>query len=176
MALTANTIPSQVTTFPTPYDATNAFTTSAGQTLTATGFLNNQNTQVDLGGANPVSAAGRTDGVWTLDVTSVAFGSANEFYQFALLGSNDPAFGAGNVELLEFYDIAATAALRIIPNTLGATPTIPPVGLGGMTIQRPFTNLQCLIYYRFLQCFLTVGGTSPSITVTSWISRAGIQV
>ena len=176
MALVANAIPSQVTTYPTPYDATNAFTTPGGQTLTANGLVNNQNASVDLGGANPVSSAGRTEGIWTLNVTAVNFATANEFYQFALEGSNDPAFGAGNVELLESYDLAATAALRIIPNVLGATPTIPPVGLGGMIIQKPFTNLQCLIYYRFLQCSLIVGGTSPSITVASWISRAQISV
>jgi hypothetical protein len=64
MALTANTIPSQVTTYPCPYDATLAF--CSAQTLTATGYFNNLNSgQIDLGGAAPVSAAGRTDFIWS---------------------------------------------------------------------------------------------------------------
>lgn len=175
MALTALAIPSQVTTFPCPFDAMNAFTDT--QTLTATGYLNNLNSGIlDLGGAKPVSAVGRTDGVWNIDVTAVDVTSGDETYQLALLGSNDSAFGNGNVELLSFYDIAAASSGRVIATLLGATPAIPPTGLAGMIIQRPFTNLCCRIYYRYLKARAIIGGTTPSITLTSWISRAGIDV
>lgn len=175
MVLTASLIPSQITAFPCPYDATRAF--CSAQTLTATGYLNNLNSgQVDLGGPNPISAAGRTDGIFNIDITAINFGTSDESYTIRLLGSNDAAFGNGNVELLAMHDFAATAALRNLATILGATPTIPPTGLAGTLVQLPFTNLMQRIYYRYLQAHLVVVGTGPSITLTSWISRAGIDV
>jgi hypothetical protein len=176
MALTANLIPSQVTTFPCPYDATLAFTSA--QTMTATGYLNNVGTgQLDLGGAAPVSAAGRTDFIWSLLLGATNFGTADESYTFRLLGSNDVAFGNGNVELLAKHDIAATAALRdMAGGVLGATPAIPRVNTAGTIIQMPATNLMQYIYYRFLRAHMTAVGTGPSVIVTSWISRANINV
>lgn len=175
MALTALAIPSQVATFPCPYDAALAFTDT--QTLTATGYLNNLNSGIlDLGGAKPVSAVGRTDGIWNIDVTTVDMSSGDEFYQFALLGSNDAAFGNGNVDLLAFYDIAAAVAGRVIATLLGITPTIPPTGMAGMIIQKPFTNLACRIYYRYVKARVIIGGTTPNLICTSWISRANIDV
>jgi hypothetical protein len=175
MALTANAIPSQVTTFPCPWDAQLAFTDT--QTLAATGYLNNLNSgQIDLGGAKPVAAAGRTDFIWNLDITAIDVSSGDETYQLALLGSNDTSFGNGNVELLAFHDLAAASAGRVIATLLGVSPTIPPTNLGGTLIQLPATNLMQRIYYRFLRARLIAGGTTPSITLSSWISRAGIDV
>jgi hypothetical protein len=175
MALTALAIPSQVTEFPTPFDALTAFTDT--QTLTATGYLNNLNSgQIDLGGAKPVSAVGRVDGIWSLLLGATNFGTSDESYTFRLLGSNDVAFGNGNVELLAMHDVAATAALRNLATILGATPTMPPTGLAGTLFQMPFTNLMQRIYYRYLRCHLVVVGTGPSVVATSWISRAGIDV
>ena len=175
MALTALAIPSQTQAFPGPFDALLAFTSA--QTITATGYLNNLNSgQLDLGGGNPVSAAGRTDFIWNMLLTAANFGTADESYTFRLLGSNDVAFGNGNVELLSQYDIAATAALRSLTNILGATPTIPPTGLAGALLQKPCTNLMYRIYYRYLRCHMTAVGTGPSVAITSWITRAGIDV
>jgi hypothetical protein len=124
MALTANTIPSQVTTFPCPYDATLAFTSA--QTLTATGYLNNLNSgQLDLGGGAPVSAAGRTDFIWNMDITAIDVSSGDETYKLHLFGSQDVAFGNGNVELLAFHDLAAASAGRQVATILGVTPDDP---------------------------------------------------
>src|ERR1700691_1905161 len=160
MALTALAIPSQITTFPCPFDALLAFTSA--QTITATGYLNNLNSgQLDLGGPNPVSAVGRTDGIWNIDITALNVATGDESYTLRLLGSNDVAFGNGNVELLEQYDIAATAALRNLANICGINPTVPPTGLAGMIIQKPFTNLCMRIYYRYLRAHLVVVGTGP---------------
>ena len=125
MALTANLIPSQVPFYATPFDAQTAFTSA--QTLVATGYLNNLNSgQVDLGGSSPSSAAGRTNGMWVLDITALDFSSNDEIYTFHLVGSNDVAFGNGNVEQLATHNFAATAALRTVATIWGATPTIPP--------------------------------------------------
>jgi hypothetical protein len=172
MALTANTVPSHVPFYATPFDAQTAFT--AAQTLTATGYLNNLNSgQVDLGGANPASGAGRTNGMWVLDITALDFSSADETYKLHLVASNDVAFGNGNVELLAFHDFAAVTAGRQVATIFGATPTIPPTGTAGTILQLPFTNLMQRIVYRYLRCYLVVGGTTPSITVTSWLSFGG---
>lgn len=175
MALTALAIPSQFQAFPTPYDAMLAFTDT--QTLTATGYLNNLNSgQIDLGGAKPVSAVGRTDFIWTLNITACDFASADESYKLCLFGSNDAAFGNGNVELLAFHDLAAASAGRQVATILGASPTIPPTNLAGTIIQLPATNLMQRIFYRYLRAYAVIGGTTPSITLTSFISRAEIKV
>jgi hypothetical protein len=175
MALTANLIPSQIAPFPAPFDASLAFTNA--QTVVATGYLNNLNSgQIDLGGSNPVAAAGRVDGIWNLLLGTTNFGTADESYTFRLLGSNDTNFANGNCELLAMYDVAATAALRNLATILGASSTIPPTGLAQSLFQRPFTNLVGRIYYRFLRCHMVAVGTGPSVIATSWISRAGIDV
>ncbi len=175
MALTANAIPSQVTTFPCPYDATLAF--CSAQQLTATGYFNNLNSgQLDLGGSAPVSAAGRTDFIWNIDITQLDETTTDEVYKLCLFGSNDVAFGNGNVELLAFHDFAGVAANRVVATILGINPAIPPTGLGGSLIQIPATNLMQRIYYRYLRMYGVLSGTTPIITATAWISRAGIDV
>jgi hypothetical protein len=171
MAITANTIPSQVPFPPAPYDAQLAF--CSAQTLTATGYLNNvQATNIDLGGGVPVSAAGRTEGLWCMDITAIDFTSGDETYLLALLGSNDSAFGNGNVELIALHDFAAAVAGRVIPTLLGVTPTIPPANVAGTLLHLPFTNLIQRNVFRYLRARAVIGGTTPSITLTSWLSYA----
>jgi hypothetical protein len=174
MALTANAIPSQITTFPCPYDAMLAFCNA--QTLNATGYFNNLNSgQIDLGGSSPVSAAGRTDFIWNMDITTLDETTADEVYKLHLFGSNDVAFGNGNVELLAFHDFAGATANRQVATILGISPVVPPVGLGGTIVQIPATNLMQRIIYRYLRCYLVAAGTTPIITMTSWISKAEIK-
>lgn len=174
MPLTANLIPSQVTTFPCPYDAMLAF--CSAQTIAATGYLNNVGTGVvDLGGGSPVSAAGRTDGIFSLDLTAMDFGSVDESYKVYLFGSNDAAFGNGNVEELASHSFGAVTAGRAVPTIMGASPTIPPTNLGGTIVQLPFTNLMQRIYYRYLKAYVVISGTSPTMTVTAWVSRAQVD-
>jgi hypothetical protein len=175
MALTANLIPSQITTFPCPYDAQLAF--CSAQTLNATGYFNNLNSgQIDLGGGTPVSAAGRTDFIWSMDITTLDETTTDEVYKLHLFGSNDAVFGNGNVELLAFHDFAGVVANRQVATILGVNPAIPPAGLGGTIVQLPATNLMQRIYYRYLRCYLVASGTTPIITMTSWISRAEINI
>jgi hypothetical protein len=177
MALTSLALPSQITTFPCPIDA--ALTLCNAQTLTATGYLGNASpTQIDLGGNQPVAGVGRTDFIWTMQITSINFGSADESYTFRLLGSNDVAWGSGNIELLAMHDFAATSALRSMAGSvLGATPTIPPPGRGGSLIQLPASNQMQMINYRYVRAHLTLVGTAGSgVTLTSWLSRANINV
>ena len=177
MALTANLIPSQITTFPCPYDATLAFCSAQTLNSVASGFLaGNVNATLDLGGAVPVSAAGRTDFIWNMDITVLDETTTDEVYKLHLFGSQDPVFGNGNVELLAFHDFAGVVANRQVATILGVNPVIPPAGLGGTIIQIPATNLMQRIYYRYLKVYTKLSGTTPILTFTSWISRAEIDV
>lgn len=174
MALTANAIPSQIQTYPCPYDAMTAFCNA--QQLTATGYFNNLNSGVvDLGGAAPVSAAGRTDFIWNMDITQLDETTTDEVYKLCLFGSNDAAFGNGNVELLAFHDFAGVSTNRQVATILGASPAVPPTGLAGTIVQLPATNLMQRIIYRYLKCYGVLSGTTPIITMTSWISKAQVK-
>ena len=174
MALTPLTIPSQIAEFPCPFDALLAFCDT--QQLTSTGYFNNLNSgQIDLGGNKPVSAVGRTDFIWNMDLTVLDETTTDETYKIGLVGSNDVAFTAGNVELLAFHDFSL-AANRVLPAILGTSPAVPATGLAGTLIQIPATNLMQRIYYRYLRMYGLLGGTTPIITATAWISRAGIDV
>jgi hypothetical protein len=174
MALTALAIPSQINEFPCPFDAMLAFCDT--QQLTATGYFNNLNSgQIDLGGNKPVSAVGRTDFIWNMDLTVLDETTTDETYKICLFGSNDVAFGNGNVELLALHDFGLSAN-RVVATILGTSPAIPATGLAGTLIQIPATNLMQRIYYRYLRMYGVLAGTTPIITATSWISRAGIDV
>lgn len=173
MALTANTIPSQFSLYNSPVDAAMQFTT--GETLTATGYMGSS-TQLDLGGSNPAAAAGRHEGIWNILISAVDMSSVDETYRFFLLGSNDAAWANGNVERLAMHDLAAATAGRIIPTILGASPAIPPTNLTGTQLQILFTNLMQRILYRYLRGYVVIGGTTPSVTYQSWISKADVKV
>lgn len=176
MALTANLIPSQITTYPCPYDATLAFCSAQTLNTVTTGVLvGNVNPTIDLGGASPVSAAGRTDFIWNLDITQLDETTTDEVYKIGLIGSNDVAFGAGNVELLAFHDFAL-AANRVFPAILGTSPAVPPANLAGTIVQIPATNIMQRIIYRYLKLYTSLAGTTPILVFSSWISRANIDV
>jgi hypothetical protein len=173
MPLTAGNLPSQAPQYAVPFDRSTCF--ADAQTLTLTGDLNNVNAQLDIGGVTNVagggvgSGAGRSDGVWVLNIPAMDLASGDESYRFHLLGSNDSAFGPGNVDLLGFHDFAAASAGRIIPTLMG-----PSLAAGGAAsrVYVPFVNLRQGLVYRYLRCRVVIGGTTPSITVTSWLSFA----
>lgn len=162
MALTQTLLPVIAPTHAVPYDTLQAF--ALAQTLTASGFATNVNTQLTMG-------PGRMEGYWALDITNVFITSANEFYQFALLGSNDPNFAAGNVDLIAFYDLASSTATRLAVNSLLGinTTNVPPFGNAGVNFVTPFSNQRGNFVFEFMQLYLTVGGTTPSVTFSSWL-------
>lgn len=170
MALTANALPSIPPLPIAPFDANLAF--CSAQTLIATGYFNNLNSgQIDLGSGSGLTAgAGRKEFYWAIDITAIDMASADESYKLHLFGSNDVAFGNGNVELLAFHDFGAGSAQRQVATILGATPTVPPTGKAGTLLHILATNLMQLIVYRYLRMYAVIAGTTPSITATSWIS------
>jgi hypothetical protein len=179
MALTANPLPSQVPTIAAPFDAAMAF--ARAQTLVATGYVNNLNSgQLDLGssgveGVTGDEGAGRLDATLVMSITAMDFSSNDESYWFALLGSNDAAFGNGNVEVLAFHDFAAVTAGRVIPTLLGASPAIPWLAGSGTLVHMPFMNMMQRLLYRYLRLRCIIAGTTPSVTLSAWVSSLGVH-
>jgi hypothetical protein len=161
-----------------PIDA--AATFCLNSTLTASAWLTGAAT-------SPITLpAGRTQGLWMLQIQNLGnaalFPSNNEFYQFFLYGSNDPNFAAGNCDLLGVYDLAATAALRLgspagqgapFAGFGGSLISTPPLGLqqpGAAIYAIPVGNDRDIFVLQFMNAFVNIGGTTPSITVSSWFS------
>jgi hypothetical protein len=185
MGLVRSSLPNNAPTRSVPFDTALSF--GLGVSLTASGWVSGAPANfVNLGGpVSPNQSAtfpafvGRTQGSWLLQVSAANVASGNEFYQFFLFGSNDPAFGAGNCDLLGAYDIAATAALRLgLPaGQAAAWPGIGGGSAGNLSApvssaiyNIPFSNDRDLFTFQFLNLFVTMGGTSPSLTVSSWLS------
>jgi hypothetical protein len=171
MPLSSGALPSQPSQYAVPYDARAAFCDQ--QNRTSNGDFDNVNPTIDVGGpvqfpsgAGLGSAAGRIDGIWIVNATVLDFANGDETYRIHLIASNDVNFNAGNVDLLGFVDFAAAPAGRIIATTMGASLPAPT------RIYQPFCNLRQGILYRYAKLRLTVGGTTPSITLTSWLSFA----
>ena len=180
MPLTANALPSQVPTISCPFDVQNAF--GPQQTLAATGYLQlgGSPAQLDLGGAGPfvgasVSSAGLSRGMWVLQITSIDVVTGDERYDFHLVGSNDVAFGNGNVEQLACHNIGGATG-RMVATIWGASPTIPPAGHGGVLVYVPWMNFMQRICYRYVRCYVVISGTTPSVTVLSWLSHSANQI
>jgi hypothetical protein len=171
MGLVRSSLPFNTATRSVPFDAAMSF--GLGVSLTASGWVSGAATSfVNLGppvtssqSAATPSNVGRVQGTWLLQVASASVASANEFYQFFLYGSNDPAFAAGNADLLGAYDIAATAALRL-GDPAGQAAAWPGVGGGSgggnlgvssAIYNIPFSNDRDLFTFQFINLFLRDG-------------------
>jgi hypothetical protein len=133
---------------------------AAAQAISATGYLNNVNTQLDVG-------AGRTGFFAVVDIT--AQGGTTPSFQFHVFGSNDVAFGNGNVEDLMEFDYAPATAQRLVPTIVGGSIAVPDAGRAGTLIAKPFWNFgQGNIVYRYLRLYAVLAGTTPTMTLTAW--------
>lgn len=168
MAITANTLPSVYPDYALPVDSSLQF--ASAQTLTASGYVNNGTAQIQV---NP----GRLTGMLACDITAVATGSSNEYYQLLLLGSNDSTWTSGNVCLLTAFDIPSAASVALLETICGAYPTIPPAGKGGWLRAQPFTNYIGGGYvFQYMKLYCIMGGTSPSITLSAWLVPLEMRV
>lgn len=167
MALTKTTLPAIAPTHAVPYDVAASF--GLGITMTASGYA-----YPTAGGATTTNyitmGPGRMEGYWRLDVSAAKVSAGNEFYQFFLLGSNDPAFANGNIDILGMYDIAATAALRDLPTIAAASPAVPDGGLTASSFVIPMSNQRDQFVFEFINLYANIGGTSPTITFSSWVA------
>ena len=150
--------PTKVGTF----DAANCFTGGlTPQTFTASGYFTaaGQPVQLDVG-------PGLFDGYWIIDFTNRKQ-TGTEEYTVYLLGSNDPAFGSGNVEMLSVQDFGA-ARNAVAPSGVvcGASPAVT----SGETDYIAVLNFKSGIVYRYIRAWIDVNGTTPSATVNSWLT------
>jgi hypothetical protein len=164
MALTRAPLPINLPTRSAPIDMAATFRLGAAA-MTASGWA------TGAAASYITLPIGRAQGLWMLQVHSADVSSANEQYQFFLHGSNDPAFGAGNCDLLGVYDVAATAALRL-SQPAGQDAAWP--GLAGGTSAAiyalPVSNDKEVYTLEFMNLYVNIAGTSPSITFDSWFS------
>lgn len=103
----------------------------------------------------------RIDAQLILDITALDITSGNETYQIDLMVSNDPAFAAGNAVCAAGVQLGKGASLR------GAVAQKDSVT---GRIELGFTNQVSGNIYQYAKLFLTLGGTTPSINITSFIA------
>ena len=162
MALTTNqpTLPAIPPLPAIPLDA--SLQLASAQTITTTGYLNNVQTQVNIG-------AGRVGFFAVVDLTAESGTSPS--FQFHVFGSNDVAFGNGNVEDLYEFDYAPNTAQRLVTTIVGASITVPDPSRAGSLIIKPGWNYgQGQITYQYLRMYVVIAGTTPSITATAWFA------
>jgi hypothetical protein len=164
----ANALPINFSPQAVPFDAAASF--ALGATLSASAFASGAQ-------ASPIAwGPGRMQGNLMLNVSSAngitpgttGAPGGTQSYQFFLLGSYDPAFASGNLDILAMYDIAGTSAARDLPTFAGASPAIPDVGLSAAQFVIPFSNQRDVNTFPFLNLFVQIAGTTPSITFSAW--------
>ena len=106
----------------------------------------------------------RIDGAIVVILTAIKTSSSNEVYKILVLVSNDPSFGAGNVQIagaLEF----GYAGSNDVPNGI-TTPA--PAAVGGSMYEILFTNEQNNVKYEYLRLYNVLAGTTPSFTYEAY--------
>ncbi len=132
---------------------------------TATGYSQSGGVtgNIDLGGnqgASPAQQA-RIDACCVIDVSALNIVTGDEYYKFMLVGSTDPAFGSGNVVNLGAIEVGKGSAIPDIIN-----------GKDSVTgrLELLFCTQVAGNLMEFLQLYVVMGGTSPSITYTAFVA------
>ena len=98
-------------------------------------------------------------GVAVIDITAIDIASTNESYRLTVQGSNSSSFASG-IENLATLDLGATASR---------------LGSGQDSVvgryELLFQNEQASTVYRYLRLYMTLAGTTPSITLTAFVGR-----
>lgn len=158
------------------YDA-NACLSDNAAAYTASGYLQctgadgvmdlggNQGVTITLPSIDDVSSItpqqARIDAVCVFDVTAIDIASGNETYQLDIMVSNDPSFAAGNIVCAGGVQLGKGTSLR---GPLAQKDSV----IGRYEVE--FTNNIAGSLYQFVKAYLTAGGTTPSINISSFIS------
>jgi hypothetical protein len=102
--------------------------------------------------------AARFEAMAVVDVTALDISSADESYRILIQGSNSASFASG-IQNLANADLGATAA-----RPGGAADSL--VGRYELMV----TNEQADVTYRYIRAYTVVGGTTPSINYTAFLS------
>lgn len=158
----------------------NMFLSDGVAAITATGYSQYGGADgiVDLGGNQNVTVTlpsiadvatltpqqARIDAVCVVDVTAVTTsGTASE--KLILVGSNDPAFGAGKVAQLAMMEFGAAASLEQANGFL----TVAPPAIGGSRYELLFSNEQNNVKYQFCKLYVVIAN-SGSITFKAFVA------
>ena len=158
----------------------NAALSDGAAAIAATGYAQYAGADgiVDLGGNQNVTVTlpsiadattitpqqARIDAVCVVDVTAVTV-SGTAIAKLILVGSNDPAFGAGKVAQLGMMEFGAAASLEQANGFVTATPP----AVGGSRYEIPFTSEQNNIKYQFCKLYVVIAN-SGSITFKAFIA------
>lgn len=130
----------------------------------------NQNVVVTLPSIANVSTItpqqARIDAAIVVDLTAIKTSSNNEVYKLLVLGSNDPAFGAGKVQCLGSLQLGF-AGSNDVPNGI-TTPA--PASVGGSRYELLFSTEQNNVKYEYVALYHVLAGTTPSITYKAFMS------
>ena len=103
----------------------------------------------------------RIDAVAVIDVTTIKTSSSNETYKFLINASNDPAFGSGNVVNVGAIELGFGGSTDVVNGTTSVRPGRYEVFF--------CTNVAGSLY-EYLQVYLVVGGSSPSIVYDGFVA------
>jgi hypothetical protein len=163
------------------FDANNAFSDGAAA-YTASGYAQsggadgvvdtggNQNVTITLPSIADVATItpqrARIDAVAVVFVTAAKVSSSNEVYKLLVLGSNDPNFAAGNVQMLGAIELGF-AGSNDIPNGI-TTPA--PAAVGGSVYEILFCTEQNNVKYQYVKLYNVLAGTTPSISYRAFMA------
>ena len=147
---------------------------SAAATATGVTTVGGTAAVIDLGGdqgRSPVLTA-RIDAYLIIFLQAITTTNTNDVYTLTLQGSNDPAFGTGNVQNLGSMDFGNTTA-----RLGGALTTAAPLGSSsfgqepaGCMFELGFTNEQNDVMLQFLRLHATIAGTAASIQFSAFVA------
>lgn len=130
-------------------------------------FGGNQGTTITLPSIAAVSSItpqqARIDAVCVIDLTAITV-SGSDVYKLLLVGSNDPAFGSGNVVQLGQMTFGVATAFDIV----NGGNTAAPSSTGGSRYEIMFSNEQNNVKYQFAKLY--VAGTFGSITFRAFVA------
>lgn len=120
--------------------------------LTADGYVGSQHDQL---------SAAATDCVLVVNVESIDIASTDETYKFYILGSN--VANRSDAEVLGFFQTGKASALTGSQETRD--------GAAGDRFVVPFRTEKNRTRFRYVDLYLDVAGTTPSIAFNAYISK-----
>lgn len=132
--------------------------------LTATGYAQaaGADGMLDLGGNQGVTPKqqARMDAMLVVDVTALNIATGDEDYRLVTAFSNDPLFGAGNVQQGPSQVLGKGAHLDV-PNGVDSV-----IG----RVELPFSNEILGVIYEYVKLYAVVAGTNPSISFQAFVA------
>ena len=102
---------------------------------------------------------GRIDAIAVLDITALDIVTTDETYNVYIQGSSSATF-ASDIENLAAYDLADTASRD------GGADVTSLIGRHEIH----FSNSMNGVEYKYIRARIVIAGTTPSITLTAWVS------